>query len=298
VADYNIRYNSRMPRLQTPRILTTADHSRDSAALAYVYPVVSRRSGGVSVGINLNTNSACNWRCLYCQVPGLKRGSAPTADLQLLGEELRGFLRQALHGDFMVQRVPPEARRLNDIALSGNGEPTSAPNFDKVVALIGEVMREFDLIGKIKLVLITNGSLMHRPAVQAGLGEMARLGGEVWFKLDRASAAGVRRINNRRQSLEKIRERLRIASSLCPTWLQTCIFELDRQAPSAAECGAYLDFVAALPKEGIALQGVQLYGLARPSLQPEAGRLSDVPGAWRENFAAAIRATGLAVKLS
>ncbi|MFA7239452.1 MAG: radical SAM protein [Sulfuricellaceae bacterium] len=278
------------------RFLTTSDHSRDSAALTYVYPVVSRRSGGVSVGVNLNVNHACNWRCLYCQVPGLKRGSAPSADLQLLGEELRGFLHQALHGDFMTQRAPPEARRLNDIALSGNGEPTSAANFDTVVALLGEIMREFGLIGKIKLVLITNGSLMHRPAVQAGLREMAKLGGEIWFKLDRATAAGVHRINGSRQSPEKIREHLRIAASLCSTWLQTCVFELDGEPPSQAECGAYLDFIAALPHRGIAVQGVQLYGLARPPLQPEASRLADVSHAWRENFAVAIRAAGLAVK--
>jgi wyosine [tRNA(Phe)-imidazoG37] synthetase (radical SAM superfamily) len=55
--------------------LTVADHDRGSAGLTYVYPVVSRRAGGVSVGINLNVNNACNWRCIYCQVPGLTRGA-------------------------------------------------------------------------------------------------------------------------------------------------------------------------------------------------------------------------------
>ena len=60
-----------MPRL------TVTDHSRDSAGMTYVYPVVSRRAGGVSVGINLNPNNACNWACVYCQVPDLARGTAP-----------------------------------------------------------------------------------------------------------------------------------------------------------------------------------------------------------------------------
>jgi len=41
--------------------LTIHNHNRDSAGYAYVYPVVSRRAGGVSVGINLNPNNACNW---------------------------------------------------------------------------------------------------------------------------------------------------------------------------------------------------------------------------------------------
>ncbi|MBS0311602.1 MAG: radical SAM protein, partial [Proteobacteria bacterium] len=54
--------------------LTSTNHDRDSAGMTYVYPVVSRRAGGVSVGINLNPNNACNWACVYCQVPNLTRG--------------------------------------------------------------------------------------------------------------------------------------------------------------------------------------------------------------------------------
>ena len=52
--------------------------------MTYVYPVVSRRAGGVSVGINLNPNNACNWRCVYCQVPGLTFGKGPQVDLTRL----------------------------------------------------------------------------------------------------------------------------------------------------------------------------------------------------------------------
>ena len=54
-------------------MLKVTDHDRNAAGLRYVYPVVSRRAGGVSVGINLNPNNACNWRCVYCQVPRLVR---------------------------------------------------------------------------------------------------------------------------------------------------------------------------------------------------------------------------------
>ena len=72
-------------------MLTVSDHRRDSAGMTYVYPVVSRRAGGVSVGINLNTNNACNWACLYCQVPELKRGGPPPIDLDRLEMELRCF---------------------------------------------------------------------------------------------------------------------------------------------------------------------------------------------------------------
>ncbi|HUW49379.1 MAG TPA: radical SAM protein [Sulfuricella sp.] len=279
-------------------VLNVHDHDRDSAGLTYIYPVVSRRAGGVSVGINLNTNNACNWRCIYCQVPNLKRGSAPEVDLEKLAGELRGFLRELLQGDFMQQRVPVEARRLNDIALSGNGEPTSAREFDQVVGLIGEIMAEFSLIGKVKLLLITNGSLIQRPKVKTGLRTMARLGGEVWFKLDSATAEGMRRVNGSRQTVQKMQENLRATALLCPTWLQTCVFAFDGQAPVATERDAYLNFIGKLRAEGVPLQGVLLYGLARPSMQPGATHLSPLPKEWMLSFAAEIEARGLAVKVN
>ena len=108
-----------------PMRLSIEDHDRDSAQLVYVYPVLSRRAGGVSVGINLNPNNACNWRCVYCQVPDLVPGMAPDIDLARLESELAGFLRRVVHGDYLAKHVPegmPEGSRvLKDVAFSGNG---------------------------------------------------------------------------------------------------------------------------------------------------------------------------------
>jgi len=278
--------------------LTTYRHDRDSAGLVYVYPVVSRRAGGVSVGINLNPNNACNWHCIYCQVPGLKRGSAPPVDLPLLEQELRGFLTDTLHGSFMAQHVPPETRQLKDIALSGNGEPTSAAEFEQVIDLIGRVMDDFELLGKIKLVLITNGSLIHRPAVKRGLKRLAELGGEVWFKLDRASEAGMRLVNGTRISLSRVKENLAAAASLCPTRLQTCLFAIDGLPPDEKELATYLEFVASALAAGVALRGVMLYGLARPPMQPGKERLTTLGKDWLDGFARQVVGLGLEVQIS
>ena len=280
------------------KLLNTTDHSRDSAGLTYVYPVISRRAGGVSIGINLNPNNACNWRCVYCQVPDLKRGSAPRIDLNRLESELRSFLHELTAGDYMQQHVPLEARKIHDIALSGNGEPTSAKEFEQVIELIGRVKNDFALPAALKIVLITNGSLIHRPAVQAGLNHMGELNGEIWFKFDRASSKERQRINNTSISLRKIQEHLRIAALLCPTWLQTCVFQLDGMPPSDEETAAYLSFLQQLTQDEIPIQGVLLYGIARPSLQPEASRLSKIDDAWLSQFGEQIKRTGYAVKIS
>lgn len=282
----------------TGKLLSTTDHDRASAELTYVYPVLSRRAGGVSVGINLNPNNACNWRCIYCQVPGLVRGSAPPVNLSLLEKELRGFLNELLHGAFMRHRVPEGLQRFNDIALSGNGEPTSAAEFAQVIELIARVRREAGVPETVKTVLITNGSLLHRPEVQRGLRELAQINGEVWFKLDRASAAGMRRINDTRSGMDQVRANLIAAIGLCPTWLQTCWFALDGEPPSRQDEDDYLEFVASILRDGYRPQGVLLYGLARPSQQPEAARLSALPEEDMQAFAARIAALGLEVRVS
>ncbi|HEY9098378.1 MAG TPA: radical SAM protein [Thiobacillus sp.] len=278
--------------------LTPEDHNRDTAGMIYVYPVVSRRAGGVSVGVNLNPNNACNWACVYCQVPDLIRGTAPDIDLTLLERELRAMLTDILHGDFMQTRVPEAVRRLNDIALSGNGEPTTAKAFPHVIRLIGQVMADFDLTGTIKLVLITNGSQVDRPRVQEGLRLMAALNGEVWFKFDSATASGMRSINQTRITPEKQFERLNMAAQLCPTWLQTCVLAVDGAPPAESEQTAYLDVVKRIVDQRIPIKGVLLYGLARPSMQPQASHLSSLPIEWLDHFADQIRAAGLPVKVT
>jgi wyosine [tRNA(Phe)-imidazoG37] synthetase (radical SAM superfamily) len=279
--------------------LTTANHDRDSAGLTYVYPVVSRRAGGLSIGINLNPNNACNWRCVYCQVPGLTRGAAPDIDLILLEDELTGLLQDALHGDFYARyQLPAEQRVIRDIAISGNGEPTSCPQFDAAVGVIGQACAEFDLFGAIKLVLISNGSLMHKPEVQRGVAHWAELGGEAWFKLDRATEAGILQVNSAHATPEAALSRLEACARLCPTWVQTCLFAFDGAAPDEAEVAAYLDCLAEARRRGLPLEGVLLYGLARPSMQAEAPRLAALPGEWLEGLERRIEALGWPVKVS
>lgn len=280
-------------------VLTTTDHSRDSAGLSYVYPVISRRSGGLSIGINLNPNNACNWRCIYCQVPDLIRGTSPEINLQQLQQELDEFLSDVINGDFYDRyEVAEDLRIIKDIAISGNGESTSAVEFDQIIKLIVQSISRFILQDKIKLVLITNGSLAHKEVVQSGLSTMSSINGEIWFKLDSGTDDGLKNINNAGLSIERVKENLKIVSALCPTWLQTCVFKLDDELPSRNECESYLQFLATLKEENIEVNGVLLYGLARPSMQIEAPRLSAVSEVWMNDFAEEIKQLGFKTKVS
>ncbi len=284
--------------------LTVSDHNRDVSGLKYVYPVVSRRAGGVSIGINLNVNNACNWRCVYCQVPNLTRGTPPPIELDVLERELRSFLTYALHGDFMQRYVAEGDRHLQDIAFSGNGEPTSAKEFPEVLVLVEKVLREFNLLGDvivesqpkpIKVRLITNGSLMDKPTVQDSISHLAKCNGEVWFKLDAGTKAGIARINDVNINPQSHIARLKHCAELCPTFIQTCMFAMDGEPPHEDDIQAYLALISQVQQ---CVKGVHLYGFARPSYQAEAPRLSRLSSEWLEAVAQRIRALGFIVYVS
>lgn len=277
--------------------LTIEDHRRDSAGLRYVYPVVSRRAGGVSVGINLNVNNACNWACTYCQVENLVRGGPVPIDLALLERELSGFLDDALTGDFM-SRVPEGARQLADIAFSGNGEPTMADEFTEAVDVALSCMASRGLLGsrgRVPLRLITNGSQLGKARVQAAIAKFGPAGGEVWFKLDRGTADGLALVNRVALNPVLAMKRLCLCAEIAPTWVQTCWFAVDGLMPSEDELGAYLEILRSVGKR---LRGVHLYGIARPSMQPGASRLSRLPESELLRVAERIEATGIRVSVS
>jgi hypothetical protein len=68
------------------------DHRRALADNRHVYAVVSRRSRGVSIGVNLNPDKLCNFDCVYCQVDRTAPGADRAVDVPLLCAELKGAL--------------------------------------------------------------------------------------------------------------------------------------------------------------------------------------------------------------
>ena len=279
--------------------LTTTNHCSDIVGLKYVYPVISRRMGGLSIGINFNTNNACNWRCIYCQVADLKIGAAPDMDFKLLEDELRFFLNDVLKGDFYERfQVGEDKRSIKDIAIAGNGEPTSLKEFARAVELIGKVATEVGVFPRSNYVLITNGSLVHQPRVQSGLKILSAYGGEVWFKFDSASEEGRALVNNTAQSCLASVNNLMISSKLCTTKLQTCIFDYDDRGFSEKEKRAYLDLLKDIKDRECNLQAILLYTIARPSQQPEAIRLKPISVEILNNLAADIRFLGFDVSVN
>lgn len=207
-------------------------------------------------------------------------------------------MNDVLQGDFFDRfQVAPRNRVIKDIAISGNGEPTSAKDFDKAVDLVGSIATEMGVLPNSGFVLISNGSLMHQPKVQKGLRSLHRYGGEVWFKFDSATDTGRDFINNAAQTMASALRNLKISAAICQTKIQTCLVDYSGQGLTDVEKNAYLQFLTRIKNDGVAIDKIMLYTIARPSMQPEAAKMRSLSPEVMRHFADEIRAIGFEVRV-
>ena len=178
-------------------------HERYFEANRFVYPVLSRRSRGISIGINLNPDKVCNFDCVYCQVNRVSQSETRFVDTPRMLEELQQTLQLVTSGRLFstdkFRPTPTAMRRLTDIAFSGDGEPTTHRNFDEVVKATAALRRaaaeQTPHLLDVPLVLITNASMFHRPHVQRALRILDENRGEIWAKLDAGTEAYFQQVN-------------------------------------------------------------------------------------------------------
>src|SRR5687767_2793138 len=87
------------PRAPSSSLPLFTSHPRSFETNRFVYPVVSRRSGGVSIGVNLNPDKVCNFDCIYCQVDRVSAAETKFVDLAQLLDELDHMLAMVVSGE-------------------------------------------------------------------------------------------------------------------------------------------------------------------------------------------------------
>jgi len=250
-------------------VQTTAlfrDHRRHFQSFRYVYPVVSRRSGGLSIGINLNPDKACNFDCIYCQVD--RRTPAAVRDVQVdtLIEELHTLLEMARSGALFAHepfaQTPFSLRCLRDIAFSGDGEPTAAREFPEVVRRVTEIKKDPVWTG-VKLVLITNATLLHRPEVAQALTLLDQHEGEIWAKLDAGTEAYYHLVDRTTVPFARVLDNICQAARQRPIVIQSLFMRIHGQAPAPTEIAAYCQRLTDILRAGGQIRLVQVYTVAR-----------------------------------
>ena len=254
-----------------------ADHSRHWRHNLYVYPVISRRSGGLSIGVNLNPDKVCNFNCIYCQVDRHEQPDVRRVDLDRLRKELETLVALAVSGDLFNEppfdQVPTSHRCICDIAFSGDGEPTASPQFPAAVQMVAEVRRAFGL-NDVKLLLITNAALLDQSAVRDTLAVMDDSNGEIWAKLDAGTETYFKRINRAHIPLSKVIESILDAARVRPLVIQSLWMKVYDEPPPEVEVDAFADRLNEILTAGGRLKSIQVYTTARQAAEPYVTPLS------------------------
>ena len=244
-----------------------------------VYPVYSRRSGGLSVGINLFPDQkCCSFDCPYCEVFPFS-SNADFSPVQM-EEDLRAAVATALEQNIVVK----------DICFSGNGEPTMSPDLPEALKLAGAVRAEMSPAAK--LVLITNGTGLLDTAIFSLLRDaVTSLSLDIWLKLDAGTADWYGAMNRSAIPFEKLIAKIKEFVACAPVTIQTMLCEVDDKGPPPQEEQAWeqlvLELVAIAANGTGDIRKVQLYGKARPA--PEDPKARPLPVSYLEERAASLR---------
>jgi len=269
-------------------------HPRAWQDFRYVYPVISRRSRGLSVGINLNPDKICNFNCVYCQVDRREMPPPAPVDFERLSAELEHLLADPgqVFDDPHFARTPPELRELRDIAFSGDGEPTASPAFPAAAGLAAELRQRYGHHAA-RIVVITNGTLLRRAAVVQTLAFLDQHHGQYWIKLDAGTQGYFQQVNRAAILLDELVGNIVTTARVRPVVIQSLFMRLHDQPPPPAEIDAYLERLHSVQDQGGEIELVQVYTVARQTAEPFVRPL----GADElEAIAAGVRALGLPVE--
>ena len=271
-----------------------ADHGRTYRENKFVYPVLSRRSGGISIGVNLNPDKVCNFDCIYCQVDRRSEAETQFVETDRLLAELDAMLRFVNSGEIFQDAkfadVPAPLRRLNDLAFSGDGEPTTYRNFDEIIAAAAALKTKHGLDG-VKMVLITNATMFHRPAVERGLAILDAHNGEIWAKLETGTEEYYQLVERTKIPFRRVLDNIAAAARRRPLVIQSLFMRIHGDPPPPSEIAAFCDRLNEITAGGGAIKFVQVYTVAR---QPAESFVAPLTNAEVDQIAQTVRErTGL-----
>ena len=253
------------------------DHARHFSDFTFVYPVISRRSKGLSIGVNLNPDKVCNFDCIYCEVDRRLPGAVTEVDLRQMQDELAAMVRFAKDGGLAKEpkfdEVPWLTREVKDIAFSGDGEPTMIKNFTECVQTVVEV-QQLEGLDETKIVLITDAAGLDKADVKRGMEIMDAHNGEIWGKLDAGTEEYFKLVNRSHVKFERILKNLQEAARGRPIIIQSLFLKVHGEIMSAEELKAYSGRLNDIIETGGEIKEVHLYTVARPTPEQFATKLS------------------------
>lgn len=238
----------------------THRHDRAANRRRFVYVVRSRRSGGLSVGINLDPQQTCNFDCVYCEVIDRRALARHVRRPPIVAAEVTAELSAVL-----VSLRGAEA--LRDVAFAGDGEPSTFRGFLPLARGVFDARDAAGLSG-VPVILITNGSGLGRAEMREAHDLFAARGGRFWIKLDAGTEPFYRAVCRTPVPFARVLANLTAAARRHPVVVQSMFFRSDAfGAHSTAEVAAWADRLAGVVRAGGSLAAVQVYTVARETME-------------------------------
>lgn len=245
---------------------TSQGCARNFLGQKFVYLLISPRARGLSVGVNLNPDKACNFDCVYCEVDRTVPPVTTKLDLAVVASELEATLHLIEAGKLKsfpaFADLPPALLTLKHVTLSGDGEPTQCPAFREAVEAITH-LRASSRVPFFRLVLITNATGLDLAEVQEGV-RLFTPYDEIWAKLDVGTQKAMDLINRSQVPLEKILANILETARKRPVIIQSLFTSIDGKRLSEAEITAYAERLKELKEAGADIPLVQIYSANRP----------------------------------
>lgn len=241
-------------------------HNRDFDQFKYVYPVISRRSEGLSLGVNLNPDKICNFGCIYCQV-NRNQMSKHIVDLQILEQELLLMLDMIEDGSLFkhsrFENTSKDKLVFKDIAFAGDGEPSVSKYLLESLQIVKNAAQKYSIP---KVVIISNSTGFQRPKTIQALELLSELNGEIWAKVDAGSQEYFELINQYKISLDKIVENIKSIHPKIRLQIQTCFMKVKGETASDSEILLYKKRIETILKTR-EIDTIQIYTIARDPAQ-------------------------------
>jgi wyosine [tRNA(Phe)-imidazoG37] synthetase (radical SAM superfamily) len=247
-------------------------HPRTRRQNRYVYAVRARRSHGISIGINLDPQKTCNFDCVYCEVIDRREIERGTGRPAIAPEDVACELAEELASRDR-SRAKDEGDPVRDISFAGDGEPSTFRGFLPLARALFDV-RDATGFSDVPFVLITNGSGLAREEMRAAHDLFAERGGAFWIKLDAGTEEFYRRICRTAVPFGRILANLREAAQRHPVVVQSMFLRWKGDAPAAAEVAAWASRLAVVVAAGGRLALVQVYTVARETMEKDVTALT------------------------
>ena len=248
---------------------------RDFLENRFVYVVVSARARGLSVGVNMNPDKECNFECAYCEVHRSDPPRESKLDVDAMAAELKRTLNLVREGRLRERpwyhTLPDELLQLRHVALSGDGEPTTAPDFAESVQAVVHV-RALGGFPFFKLVLLTNATGLDQAQVQQGLKFFTK-SDEIWVKLDGGTQAYLNKVDRMNVPLEKVLMNILALARQRPVVIQSLFPSINGEEPPLEEIEQYAQRLKELKANGAQIPLVQIYSATRPTPNSGCGHL-------------------------